>query len=468
MKKLLLVLCGVLFVCCGVFGQDVKSLSGPTTVSAKSVHRYTLYFTKALDSNTKFCFEVIHGYFGKQNGTISVKKEAYTGDTFVNIDVYWADVEITGAYLCAYKESHSGNKVYLRNIKVTKDGSGASGGSVEGNIEGPIILYSSEIGKYSLEVETSDQYVWIFDSKFLDRVNNKSNYYYSKEEYFQAKNIYGVEKTKIRAYTLDAAGNTKNLSDFIVTLVGTPVIQSASKNICNDESVSYTLEHLEYFPNATISWQASTNMTLVSGQGTSNATFKGISGGSAEVKAIVNYNGKEYIAENSNVWVGRPTTPTISCNGGTRLSPNSSYVLTAKAGVADRYTWNNGSSDYSLDATTTTTNENGMRTGYGSPGMSSMGIITCEATNMCGTSAAGRIRLSFTAPAYKSMSVQEVSEPTPISVKIYSFPTGRLVYQDKKAIDFNINNTGLKKGIYFIEKTDDSGNTTTEKVMKTD
>lgn len=52
-------------------------------------------------------------------------------------------------------------------------------------------------------------------------------------------------------------------------------------------------------------------------------------------------------------------------------------------------------------------------------------------------------------------------------VNIYSFPAGAKVYTTKKPIEFNIENTNLKKGIYIIETIDSNGQTTREKVAKT-
>ncbi|MCU6167929.1 T9SS type A sorting domain-containing protein, partial [Enterobacter roggenkampii] len=52
------------------------------------------------------------------------------------------------------------------------------------------------------------------------------------------------------------------------------------------------------------------------------------------------------------------------------------------------------------------------------------------------------------------------------AIRIYSFPTGSLVYKENKAINFDIQNTTLNAGIYILEKTDKEGNVTREKVMK--
>ncbi len=57
-------------------------------------------------------------------------------------------------------------------------------------------------------------------------------------------------------------------------------------------------------------------------------------------------------------------------------------------------------------------------------------------------------------------------EPQPTSIRIYSYPTGSLVYQKKNTISFDIQSTNLGEGIYILEMTDQQGNVTREKVMK--
>lgn len=56
---------------------------------------------------------------------------------------------------------------------------------------------------------------------------------------------------------------------------------------------------------------------------------------------------------------------------------------------------------------------------------------------------------------------------SPVSVKVYSFNTGMLVYQEKNSIDFSIKNTSLSDGIYIVVTTNEKGEVKSEKIVKT-
>lgn len=79
---------------------------------------------------------------------------------------------------------------------------------------------------------------------------------------------------------------------------------------CNDNNITYTLSSMP--AGATVTWTASSNMTLVSGQNTSRATFKAGTGrGYATVSARITYKGASINVSNSQVWIGTPPAPTF-------------------------------------------------------------------------------------------------------------------------------------------------------------
>lgn len=65
-----------------------------------------------------------------------------------------------------------------------------------------------------------------------------------------------------------------------------------------------------------------------------------------------------------------------------------------------------------------------------------------------------------------NLSVPTGTEPL-VSVKVYSFNTGALVYEEKNAVDFNIKSTSLKDGIYIVVTTNKDGKVKSEKIVKT-
>lgn len=100
----------------------------------------------------------------------------------------------------------------------------------------------------------------------------------------------------------DASGKEIGHSDYKYVTVKEPLIIPGANLIASNQNITYTLK--DYYPSATITWQAGNNMVLVSGQGTATATFKASSNGYATVKAIITYGGKSYTVENSSVLVG--------------------------------------------------------------------------------------------------------------------------------------------------------------------
>lgn len=84
------------------------------------------------------------------------------------------------------------------------------------------------------------------------------------------------------------------------------VITSSSYQVSPNQNISYTFSGLTLSSDIRITWQAVQNVTLVSGQGTTNATFKATANGKAKVRAIINYYGNEFIFESSNVTIEVP------------------------------------------------------------------------------------------------------------------------------------------------------------------
>lgn len=63
----------------------------------------------------------------------------------------------------------------------------------------------------------------------------------------------------------------------------------------------------------TVTWTCSSNLTLISGQGTPTATFSGNSNGSGWVIASAFINGSETSSNPYYVWVGPPVLYSINC-----------------------------------------------------------------------------------------------------------------------------------------------------------
>ena len=116
---------------------------------------------------------------------------------------------------------------------------------------------------------------------------------------------------------------------------------SGSPIVCNAET--FTIQNLP--SGATVVWSTNnSNISIVSGQGTSTATFQKVANGACLITAQVSGGG--VLAQNLTkiVWVGSPTAPSISgWPSNNQLLPSTSYQLSA-TGNPDaqilEYQWN--------------------------------------------------------------------------------------------------------------------------------
>jgi hypothetical protein len=252
-----------------------------------------------------------------------------------------------------------------------------------------------------------------------------------------------------------------------------PVLSINSNNtvVCNGNNVSYSINSL--MSGATITWQAGTNMALVSGQGTANATFRASGNGYGTVKAIVTYNGENYSLENSQVWVGPPRFISSPNYESTQYRDIlETFFLTAIFnGTPTSYTWKVNGSPLSSRYLNDDAGTISIPFKYLPAGNYT---YTVAASNSCGT-VSELFFVTITneepnegkdSPVIITKSAIYTPSSTLSNIKIYSFPTGSLVYKENKAINFDIQNTTLNAGIYILEKTDEAGNVTREKVMK--
>ncbi|HMM04995.1 MULTISPECIES: T9SS type A sorting domain-containing protein [unclassified Dysgonomonas] len=222
-----------------------------------------------------------------------------------------------------------------------------------------------------------------------------------------------------------------------------------------------------------------------SGQGTPNATFRASDNEFGTVKATVMYDGVSYQVENSRVWVGPPGYY-ASTDGETwfpkpicidkGIGPDND-VYPKLEGIEGNspldYKWTQKSNNFQFFHTS-------VNRAIVQPLSKGDMLFTYSAKNQCGWSVTPQI---FQIPAISCsgsggglpgegvptdgpLKSTATGTPTSTSIKVYSFPTGSLVYKENKAINFDIQNTTLNAGIYILEKTDEEGNVTREKVMK--
>jgi subtilisin family serine protease len=262
------------------------------------------------------------------------------------------------------------------------------------------------------------------------------------------------------AYTAVGHGNLSNETGEI----------SGPYLVCTSNK-SYTLNDIP--PNSTVSWTYSSNLTYVSGQGTSTLTVKGKSSynSSGWVKAtITTQNSCSNATRTKNIWVGKFNSTVVT--GTAAVCPDTYYTYTAQVpgghSSSYSYTWSYPSNwmwpYYSQ-------NTFRIKTPMYNP---EYGTVRVSITNTCGTSSYSGITVypSYSCGYYYSYYPNPVSEELTIeavdattdktlttntvdfSVDLYDSDK-KLVKQAKnKENKITINVESLKKGTYFLHIKD--------------
>jgi hypothetical protein len=157
-----------------------------------------------------------------------------------------------------------------------------------------------------------------------------------------------------------------------------PLSISGSTLVCS--TATYNIQN--YPSGATVVWSTSnSNLSIISGQGTGNATFQKNSNGACVITAQVSAGGTLTLNITKNVWAGSPTAPTIIGWPNTNMFlANSQYQLfasTSSLAQASEYQW-----DVVSGATITSgANTNGPTFTINSSGTVRIGV---RARNACG------------------------------------------------------------------------------------
>lgn len=243
--------------------------------------------------------------------------------------------------------------------------------------------------------------------------------------------------------------------------------------ICNNSNIFVSANDL---PDETsITWIGNSNLTLISGQGTRNATFRTGArvNGNTIVKATITTKGKAQTIESDPIWVGAISTNNIritSNNGSSFKEGTYKFNLSVDRGQeATQYKWR-VTGDARLMDPLNTSKEIYLHT-YSSRNGGKF-TLYCDAINPCETST-----ISFTGsieavggggdgpidlPGFEKFSLMERK----YSIEVFSFPNGVLIHQDEDGNNFNIQKNNISSGIYIIRKTFSDGTITNEKVMK--
>ncbi|MBD8388220.1 hypothetical protein [Dysgonomonas sp. BGC7] len=335
------------------------------------------------------------------------------------------------------------------------------------NILGPTKLNINSIVEF--RVELKDFYTmtvpkWIIDEKYfeIESTRREENIHIIK---LRTKNI-PTKNTfiKYRGY-YSTWTSTTYYNGYLETSITPSFTVRDDKEfiVCKDNDVMFSIGDIT--SDVSVYWETGHKMNLVSGQGTPNAIFTGLLDGRESIKATITYDGQEYILNHNKIWIGVPDRGTNVID----TKPND-YFSSIKIGYHDDYVesheWLNLPSLYTSqrrNATMYIASKHIINAG----GLN----LAVDRTNKCGTT---RFYWNLTVngksgepPREKSIIKTDIENiSSPVSIRVFSFTTGLVLYQKKNVIDFNIQNTSLKEGIYIVETTDAAGKVTTEKVQK--
>jgi len=468
MKRILLLM-GFIFCFSTYFWAiGIQKIAGPTSVTINTKVKYEIRLDgpapKAITFKTKITGGILSSGGGIANGA-----------GFAYIEVFWNETRSDGKIEIMLDYPY-GNQASLGGIVIKNSNNEEPLPAM--SITGPESLYLLQPATYKLTGYNSTV-------KTVSWEDGKKSLYYKNTTGFETT-VTAIKPSPIGVTGLIAVINNTfsrpNLVMKDIKIIEPSLTKNASI-VCNDKTISYTLNN--FYPKATITWQAGSNLTLVSGQGTASATFKGSGNGKGVIKATITYNGQSYSLENSDVWVGVPPVPQniVGFQANSTDSremlviPGQSYSFSLpKENTATGGEWTVKSLSQIKIPYREWVNGEGVFVDIPNiqpSGMSYMINISAANKNNCGTSTPISRLLIWggndprNRASAKTQSIESVqSELQPTSIRIYSYPTGSLVYQKKNVVNFDIQNTTLGEGIYILEITDQEGNVTREKVMK--
>ncbi|MDH6311150.1 hypothetical protein M2451_004047 [Dysgonomonas sp. PFB1-18] len=496
MKKILL---GVIFCCLwsvNLFAQ-VDRFTGIPEVYTGEKHLYRIWFNTPLKEDAKYVIRTgKFGTFSDSSDTARVVNVA-KGKMYYEFWVTWGNTATTNAKITAYKNGGAPTSAKTYTVKIMEK-------SVNPPVDPPVspskkitgnkTIDSGSDNMYSFHVYSGHQVEWFYDTELLEEIDNPIHDHRSitlRPKYGATtsvtRNIIAQEYVRGELAKSDTISIKINLN--IPNSPKFNLLSSVSNNsiICNNSTVSYTLTNL-VSNNIKINWQGQ-NLSLVSGQDTSNAIFKGSGNGVGKVKATVSYNGQTFEMENSDVWVGAPSS-SITIIGfesaSKKLNPSTTYTFMGQEHSSiNTYNWTvKGSA--TLESVHTGGRAADVHTNYVPYGTSTSFSLGLSLSNQCGTtgtiwrtgildrtsSGGGSIEDPDNSIERLESGVMDKLRPatsqssTPVSIKVYNLNTGSLVYQKKNVVNFNIQSTELNDGIYIVETTDSEGNKTSEKVFK--
>lgn len=340
MKKILLMIALI----CGYMGSmwgQISSISGNPNVVTGETWMYSLYFNSPLDADTNFIIKVEKGSFqyGKETEKVErIKKGVRRYDFFVT----WGDTAADDAKVIAYKQGDLPSNIKTLKVKITgipPKPEPEKPKEIIYGLAGPASVFPEDTITYHFHIQSNTikegDLSWYYEGDYYTRIPNKPQDDFRTITFivkYTDKDLPTSVNVVYKGMNNFANTTIKGMP-FTITSLGEPIVNLGVNNL-------YKLNvPAKLKGEKTITWLAGNNMTLVSGQGTTNATFKSTGYGLGTVKTMVMYEGKSYTIENSVVEIVNPDAILITTDFSRFFAGNhySAYIPNVLPGY--KYTW---------------------------------------------------------------------------------------------------------------------------------
>lgn len=369
-------------------GVEISEIKGNKDAFVGWSDEYEVVFKKALDKDMTFKIIFGKGLIQKQNSKDWIVNADYSikkGATSFKFKIYWSDPGGTDITIGGLVDNYVSLPVTVKRT------------NIEFSAPKEVILDSEfQVTAYFPDMISTSTYKWKVNSRGLTLVSHKMN--------LASKEIVGVFKAgsqemkgeKIgleitHPFTITSSGlnlyTVVGFNEHNIDIINPFAIYVDKDLTCPGTQLQFSMPDYYSSLGATISWVGEPGFELVSGQGTSKATFKASNtfNGFSKVKANVTYKGKSYQEESSKVWIGKPVIRRNTWSDNLQIENRSLPALITLDGVdgAKSFSWSIVSGEAQVESSD-------LRKAYIKSNLPNASIGTIQvrysASNECGSS----------------------------------------------------------------------------------
>ncbi|WP_044269306.1 hypothetical protein [Bacteroides timonensis] len=320
-KRCVFIICIITCVACEQDEHEellplmTRTIPGQIISGEKNPYVGELYYTYTLDLGKKYDKEArvtvytskFNGYFrgNGQNFNVTSKTLSVPVNTSkVTFDIYWTQEDPNAEIYISNLTSNVQVDAMLTGINVKKQNVPISASLLIG-IGDNVTLTAP----YHL-INNYHRAVWNYDKNLFSLVSE--DYSIASSCYkLVLKAIKGGVQSKISVNideTFLQNWLTVRKGEHSITINDPFKITVNNKFIANGEALIAELPNLSLAPKATVTWEAGTGLSIISGQKSSKAVFEASAtvNGYSSIWANINDNGNSYLRKIDSIWIGKP------------------------------------------------------------------------------------------------------------------------------------------------------------------